>query len=377
METSRLISREYWESPEIDLRLNPRRRFDTGGLVEFLRDDCRIDSAVVLATSGSSGPTKFVVLSRTALLHSARSVVSHSGLLREDVSLAGLSGFHVGGLGIYVRAYVTGSRVVEMDTNRWVRDGSALVSVIEREGVTLTSMTPTHLHDLVRHEVRSPDSLRLVFLGGGRMDSSLIERARDLGWPIRVSYGMTEAGSQVATSLDDACDWLPLLSHWEVREAVDGTGGVRLAIRGASLFSGYARKVDGAWEFDPGRDGDGWFVTGDQCELREGALRFLGRADDLVKISGELVSLAGINQLAASIARELGGDAAVVAIPDSRRENELVVVMEDGDAATFLQLLNRELDGIERVGRIVMVECLPRTEIGKLDQEALRRLAGA
>jgi O-succinylbenzoic acid--CoA ligase len=373
VETTRLTSSEYWESDSIDLRLNPRREIDAVGLDPFLRDDVGIQSSVVLATSGSSGGFKFVVLSKSALLNSARAVIEHSGLGRDDMSLAGLSGFHVGGLGIYARAFLSGSEIVEMDSAGWKRDGSDLVRVLEEKSVTLTSMTPTHLHDLVSHKAQCPDALRLVFLGGGRMDAALIEKARELGWPIRVSYGMTEAGSQIATARDDSVDLLPVLPHWETKVDIDG----RLAIRGEALFSGYAIREGAQWKFEDARDGGGWFVTGDRCELQDGMLRFSGRADDLVKISGELVSLSEVNRLAESVAREMGSDAAAIALPDDRRENELVVVMKacERDASDLLCDLNSQLDGIEAVRRVVFVDQLPRTEIGKLDRVRLEQMA--
>ena len=373
METTRLTSSEYWESDSIDLRLNPRREIDAVGLDPFLRDDVGIQSSVVLATSGSSGGFKFVVLSKSALLNSAQAVIEHSGLGRDDMSLAGLSGFHVGGLGIYARAFLSGSEIVEMDSAGWKRDGSDLVRVLEEKSVTLTSMTPTHLHDLVSHKAQCPDALRLVFLGGGRMDAALIEKARELGWPIRVSYGMTEAGSQIATARDDSVDLLPVLPHWETKVDIDG----RLVIRGEALFSGYAIREGAQWKFEDARDGGGWFVTGDRCELQDGMLRFSGRADDLVKISGELVSLSEVNRLAESVAREMGSDAAAIALPDDRRENELVVVMKacERDASDLLCDLNSQLDGIEAVRRVVFVDQLPRTEIGKLDRVRLEQMA--
>lgn len=375
METTELTSSRYWESADVDLRLNPRRKIDSEGLVSYLEQQRGIRSAVVLATSGSTGAFKFVVLSREALLHSARAVIEHCGLGSGDVSLAGLSGFHVGGLGIYARACLTGSRVVEMDTGTWQRDGARMIRAIEENEVTLTSMTPTHLHDLVTHGVRAPGSLRLVFLGGGRMDPRLIRNARELGWPVRVSYGMTEAGSQVATARDDSVEWLPILKSWETRVEDDG----RLAIRGKALFSGYVQREGDGWSFDGGRNEDGWYVTGDRCDLEGERLRFRGRADDLVKISGEFVSVAEVNALASSIANELGSDAAVVAVSDDRRGQELVLVLEacDRDADEFLGDLNRELDGIEAVRRVVLVEELPRTEIGKLDRVELDRIAAA
>ncbi len=372
METTGLTGAAYWESADVDIRLNPKRSIDDSGLHDFLTGECGIEAAVVMATSGTSGGFKFAVLPKAALLNSARCVINHCGMTPEDVWLAGLSGFHVGGLGIFARAYVTGSRLIDFP-GEWERDGRRLIAAIEESGATLTSMTPTHLHDLVSHGAKAPASLRGLLLGGGKMEPILVDRARQLGWPVWPSYGMTEACSQIATSIEGAVDRLPVLEGWELKTDEEG----RLAIRGESLFAGYAIKETGGWRFDEARNGEGWFVTGDRCELEEGILQFLGRADDLVKVSGELISISRLNSLAGRIAHDHGMDVAVVAVPDERRENSLVLVVEASrsGAREILSWINAELDPIEQLSRVVPVKVLPRTDIGKLDRAALVELA--
>lgn len=373
METTDLTSARYWESEAIDLRLNPRRGIEADGLIDFLRGERGIRSSVVLATSGSSGGAKFVVLSKRALLASAAAVNEFLGFNENDVSLAGLSGFHVGGLGIYARAFLSGSRVVELAPGPWRRDGSLLVESVERTGATLTSMTPTHLHDLVAGRVCCPEPLRVVLLGGGRIDTGLVDPARELGWPIRASYGMTEAASQIATARDGETEWLPILPHWETRTGEDG----RLAIRGPALFSGYATRGESGWCFEEAADGEGWFATGDRCEVREGTLRFLGRADDLVKVSGELVSVGEVRDRVAELGVEAGLETAVVVVPDARRGHEFVLVVagEEREAGAFHESLRGRLEGLARPARWIAVEALPRTEIGKVDTSELTRIA--
>jgi crotonobetaine/carnitine-CoA ligase len=186
---------------------------------------------------------------------------------------------------------------------------------------------------------------------------------------------MTEACSQIATSTDGSIDHLPVLEGWELRT----DGEERLAIRGESLFAGYAIKESAGWRFDEARDGEGWFVTGDRCVLEKGILQFRGRVDDLVKVSGELVSISRLNSLAGRIAHDHGMDVAVVAVPDERRENSLVLVVEASRSGgrEMLSWINAELDPIERIGRAVSVEKLPRTEIGKLDRDTLQSEAMA
>lgn len=369
METTELTSADYWESEGNDIRLNPRRNIDASGLPEFLEKECGVRSTVVMATSGSSGGFKFALLSKAALLASAEAVVNHCDIRKEDVWLAGLSDFHVGGLGIFARAHVAGSRVVSLPDFRWQRDGAPFLEAIRQSRATLTSLTPTHLHDLVRAGAAAPESLRGVLLGGGAIDRDLVARARELGWPTWPSYGMTEACSQVATSVDGTADWLPILPHWEC----EATTGGRLKIRGNALFSGYASRGSGGWKLDSAVDENGWFVTGDRCELAEQTLRFLDRADDLVKVSGELVSLSSIESTARKVGAAVGLELAVVALPDERRGTEIAVVAEAGGEG-LLDRINDDLEGIETVRRIVPVSALPRTDIGKIDREALRRL---
>lgn len=358
METPDLSSPAYWESGEVDIRLNPKRPVDVAGLRAFLEGECGLRSSVVIATSGSSGSAKFVVLAKSALLSSARAVNAHCGLGAEDRWLGGLSTFHVGGLGIFARAVSNGASVFPMAWDTWTRDGAALIAALADSRATLTSLTPVHLGDLVRAGVKAPASLRGVFLGGGRIDPAIVEKARELGWPVWATYGMSESASQIATSTGGAIDWLPLLPIWAT--AIDAQG--RLRIRSEALFTGYATKGAGGWTFDTARDEEGWFTSGDRVELRDGALRFLGRSDDLVKVSGELVSLSSLSARVAAC----GWTGLVVAVPHDRRENELVLVIE-GETGNALAIFNAGLPPLEQVSRVISLGQLPRTEVGKID----------
>jgi o-succinylbenzoate---CoA ligase len=363
MEAIDLNSLAYWESAAIDIRLNPKRPVDSTGLRDFLESDCGLHSSVVIATSGSSGAAKFVVLAKSALLTSARAVNAHCGVTDRDVWLGGLSTFHVGGLGIFARAACNGATVFPMAWDAWTRGGEALIAAIGESRATLTSLTPVHVGDLVRAKAKVPSSLRGVFLGGGRIDPLLVEKARALGWPVWATYGMSESASQIATSTGGAIDWLPLLPIWEAATGAEG----RLRIRGEALFSGYATKGGCGWSFDTARDDEGWFTTGDRVELRGRELRFLGRGDDLVKVSGELVSLSLLSERVAAC----GLTGLVVALPHDRREHELALVLEGlavGETEKALAIFNEGLAAIEQVSRVVTLRQLPRTDAGKIDR---------
>lgn len=366
-----LTSAAYWESGEVDLRLNPRRAFEAEGLLPFLKEELELRGIVVMATSGSSGVPKFAILRKEALLASAKAVVAHLTLTKQDSWLAGLADFHVGGLGIYARAFLTGAELHQFEAYPWSRDGSRFLAALTETEAAWTSLTPTHLHDLVEHGVASPRSLRGLLLGGGKIEPTLVARARTLGWPVRASYGMTESSSQIATGEVGEPSWLSVLPGWEL--ATDSKN--RLQIRGAPLFSGYVSRGKGSWQFDPAVDEDGWFTTGDFVEVKEDRLRHLGRSDDLIKVLGELVSLSGVESRLNSLLYPLGAVGAIVAVPDSRSGHELVAVVEtEKEGGNFESVFATEMKGLERPRRIITVAELPRTAIGKLDREALRSL---
>ncbi len=374
MEKIDLISADYWASPRIDLRLNPKRSYEVEGLWEAACDLAGVESAIVLATSGSEGhgsegQVKYVVLEKSALLASGKAVNAHCNIGPGDVWLAGLSTFHVGGLGIYARAYLSGSRIVTMPWDEWKKDGSLFVEACDEGQVTVTSLTPVHLFDLVEHRVKCPSSLRGVFIGGGALSEELANRAHDLNWPLWTTYGMTESASQIATSLElsPILPILPILPIWET--AIDKQTG-RLKIRGKALFSGYLtfQKESRDWSFDSARDADGWFTTGDSVNLSKDGLHFKDRADDLVKVLGELVSVRKLEKELCN----LGLKAAVIPKPHPRRGHEFIAFIEGSDEEiSRATQFNASQPELEKLAELVVLEELPTTEIGKIDRSEL------
>lgn len=330
-----------WLSDETHVLLNPRtpeaERLRLESLVTGL------PGHVWLSTSGTSGALKLTALSKGAMLASASAVNRHLHSDSSDVWLCVLPTFHVGGLSIYARAFLSGARVV--------REGW--------EGVTLASLVPAQVSDLVRARTKAPQSLRAVVIGGGSLSPSLLEQARELGWPLLPSYGMTECCSQVATATLASSD-LVLLDHIEARIELDG----RLALRSEALLTGYATE-DGF--VDP-KDADGWFVTEDVASLEERTLRVAGRRGDFVKIGGESVDLSRLDRILA----ELGADAAVVAIPDERLGHVIALAVASGDAEAIAQAFNGRVFPFERARRTIRVGTIPRTELGKIQRNRIR-----
>lgn len=371
MDAPRVIA---FESGTTDVLLNPRLpRREAERLESIVRGLPRLERHVWVTTSGSSGALKLVALSKEALLASAAAVNRHLDARSGEVWCSPLPGFHVGGIGIRARAWLSSSRVV--DLSEW--SARAFVALCAEKGVTLSALVPAQVSDLVMEGSRAPAAMRAIVIGGGALAPSVYEAARALGWPILPSYGMTEACSQVATaplrSLEETTfPRLEVLSHLEVR-LVAG----RLAVRGASLLTGYGIEEDGRPRFiDPKQDG--WFVSEDAAQIEtEGARTLvhpLGRSSDFVKIGGESSSLARLQEIAERAAQRRGADAAVLAIADERLGAVIHLAVSDESVA---DLVRRAYDeGVlpfERA-RAVHVVPIPRSPLGKIRREDLRKL---
>jgi len=348
---------------------------------------------VFVATSGTSrgvgAGLRWVALSRRALLASAEAVNRHLGARPGDTWAHALPLFHVGGLGILVRAWLSGARVEDAAGGDW--DPGRFHRRARASGATLTALVPAQLHDLVSAGLRAPASLRAAVIGGGRLDPELHLSARALGWPCLASYGLTETASQIATaplaSLEhSSCPRaLPLLAHAEARVEDEGL----ISVRASSLLSCYVEIEDGqARRWDP-RGADGWFTTEDLGAMHARGLEVRGRRTETVKVLGELVWLPRVEASAARwAAREPAlarrrVDLAVAALPHARLGHELVlaIALDPGPqppVAALAESLRRfEEDTalpFERVRRVAAVESIPRTPLGKCRRALLASL---
>lgn len=328
------------------------------GLIEIARADPRLAGHVLVATSGSSGKPKWIALSKRALLASAAAVNAHLGATADDRWLCALPDFHVGGIGVHSRAYLLG-QAATVFRSRWQGRAREFAALCERDKITLTSLTPTQVFDLVAEELAAPSQLRVVIVGGGRLDGDLKQRATALGWPLWESYGMTEAASQIATGPGHDEGWLPVLPHWDISSGSEG----RLRIRGTALFSGTLT----AGKFrEANVDLEGWFEATDRVEIRGRELRFIGRADDLVKVRGELVSLDEARRRLDEIAGPPSRGATVMAVPDERLGHRLIAVFEGQVDSEVVARFNDGAAPFARLEEARSVPSFPRTALGKI-----------
>jgi len=340
-----------WLSDASRVLLNPRMpEEEQRRLRSFVVD---LPAHLWLATSGTTGALKLTALSKRAVLASAAAVNRHLEAGARDVWCCVLPTFHVGGLGIHARAFLSGSRVV---TATW--DARRFT---EMQDVTLAALVPAQVSDLVRERLHAPRALRAIVVGGGALSEQLYLEARAIGWPLLPSYGMTECASQAATATLESAE-LILLDHLEA-QVEDG----RLAFRGESLFTGYGTEngfVDPKVE--------GWFLSEDLGAVEGRILRVGGRRGDFVKIGGESVDLGRLEAILATVA---GLRAALLAVPDERLGHVIHVVVEAGsDAAAITHAYDARVHPFERARRVHQVAEIPRSSLGKVSRTKLAGL---
>lgn len=322
--------------------------------------------AAVLPTSGSSGRPKGVALSRRAFLAAIAASAAVLGWQEDDRWLLSLPLAHVGGLSILLRCLAARRAVVLADPTPSF-EPRVVAEQLERDAVTLVSWVPTQLRRMLQLPgFVLPASVRAILVGGAAASPALMQEAAGRGWPCYLTYGATEAASQIATQRAPAVAGCgPPVPGVEVRVGEDG----RVALRGDNLLSYYL--PSGACGLDPG----GFFAPGDLGRFdEEGHLHVLGRADDVIVTGGENVHPL---QIEAALEEDPAiAAAAVFPLPDEEWGQVVAaaVVARAGavpDLERLRRSLRRTLPGYALPRRLFPLDALPQNAVGKLDRRAL------
>ncbi len=345
-------------------------------------------TAVIVATSGSTGDPAGVVLPAHALRAAAEAFTQRSGVPRGHRWVAALPLHSIGGLMVAVRALVAGDVPVAVDSlggaARFTVDGFAAATERARalgsqDGRPLAvSLVPPMLAALDAAQQEGWDLLSAydaVLVGGAAAPRSLVERLRGLGVRIRLSYGMSETCGGVVF------DGRPLAGT-HVRADEEG----RLRIRGPQVALGYRRGRD-SWRWSSDSEGIREFTTSDVGVVHgDGTVEVTGRCDDIVQVGGSAVSLPAVREALQADPRVAAAE--VVALPAEAWGAEVVAfvvpaAVSEPDGVPAEPDIARELAAhvVEALGRPArprafhLVPELPMLGSGKVDRHALVDMA--
>jgi malonyl-CoA/methylmalonyl-CoA synthetase len=335
------------------------------------------DLAAILYTSGTTGRSKGVMLTRENLASNAEALVGLWRFTDGDVLLHALPVFHTHGLFVATNCVLySGASII---FQRAFQPAAVLAALPK---ATVMMGVPTFYTRLLADPglTRAVTSHVRLFISGSAplSPATHAEWKERTGHAILERYGMTETNMITSNPYDGVRKagtvGMPLPG---VSVRITGPGGVlpqgeagAIEVRGPNVFKGYWRLPEKtAEEFR-----DGWFVTGDMGAFdAEGYLSILGRAKDLV-ITG------GLNVYPAEVEAALDdlpgvAASAVIGVPHPDFGEAVVAcVVGKVDPEAVRAALRERLAAFKIPKRVLVLEDLPRNAMGKVQKAELRRV---
>ncbi len=298
--------------------------------------DVEDGDAVVVATSGSTGTAKGVVLTRDAVRASARLGSRRLPSGADTHWLACLPLSHVGGLSVLFKALDTGADLTVLD-----KFDADAVNRAASDGCTHVSLVPTTLRRI------DPSIFRCILVGGSRPPSDRLPH-------VIATYGLTETGSGVVYDgrpLDDV----------EIATTDDG----EILIKSPTNMRSYR---DGSTSIDS----NGWLHTGDVGSFRDGVLSVDGRLDDMIKTGGEKVWPDVVERVVSTVFPD--SIVCIVGVNDEEWGQMVVAATTDPDldVASLRDAVGSELPMFCAPKRVVQLPQIPTTSLGKIRRGAVR-----
>ena len=275
-------------------------------------------------------------------------------------------------------------------------DPQSVVDLVNSEAVTVSLGVPTvwlAVRDLLEKNDAYLPTLKTLVIGGSAVPPSLYDDLDKRGISVVHAWGMTEMSpigtvSRIVAELADAPHavqrekrlkqgrFAPLVA-WKILDENgndvprDGKTAGDLWVRGPSVTASYYRVGSDLPCFK-----DGWFHTGDVCTMDElGYLQLVDRSKDLVKSGGEWISSVDLENTL--MGHPAVREAAVIGLPHEKwvERPVAVVALRDGqqvDEPSLKAWLGERIAKWMVPDRIIFVDAIPRTGVGKFLKRELR-----
>ena len=353
-------------------------------------------AAILCYTSATTGDPKGVAFThRSTVLHAfAAGTVDALGIGQTDTVMPVVPMFHVNAWGVPYLVPMIGAKLVMPGPKL---DPASIIELVNDEAVTMSLGVPT-VWLAVRDELDKRDaylpSLKNLVIGGSACPPSLFDDLKRRGIQTIHAWGMTEMSpigttSRLTSPLSDASPQdqrqklltqgrFNALVAWKLLDEAgnevphDGKTPGDLWVRGAAVTASYYRVGDDLPCF-----ADGYFHTGDVCTVDElGYLQIVDRSKDLVKSGGEWISSVDLENML--MGHPAIREAAVIGLPHEKwvERPVAVVALREGEAVEESAVQAWLAERIAKwmvPDRVVFVDAIPRTGVGKFLKRDLRK----
>ena len=302
---------------------------------EFLAEWQNDSPSVLVHTSGSTGKPKPLWVEKRRMEASARITCEFLGLHAGDTALLCLPLDYIAGKMMVVRALTCGLRLVSVEP---------CGMPVWDQPIDFAAMVPLQVWNLLHDEAGRKRLMEVkhLIIGGGAIDDALARELRSFPHAVWSTYGMTETLSHIALrrlSGLDASDWYSPFPSVEVKANADNC----LVINAPLVH-------------------DGPLTTNDIVELADGRFKVLGRKDNVICSGGVKIQIEEVERM---LRPHLAWPYMVTYAPDPRLGQQVVLLLERGDASEAATVCQAILPKYWQPRHIMVVSRLPYTATGK------------
>jgi O-succinylbenzoic acid--CoA ligase len=327
------------------------------------------NESVVIFTSGSTGFPKGVVHTFKSLINQIEKSQIVLNQKKNDRWIASLPFYHIGGFQIICRSLLYGCSIIIPKSLSFENLGES----ISRLKPTHISLVSAQLDKLINQKIAAPKSIKVSLIGGGFVEDDLIHQSAKIGWkPIRV-YGSSETASLITS-----------INNKEIKLKPESSGkpleGVKIRINKDSEILIKSSGLFKEYLFDKKetelKKKNGFYYSGDLGFLdKDGYLFVEARRNDLIVSGGENVNPIEVEKVLKSF--DFIKEACVFPKPNKiwGQIVAAVVVSKDSkiDEKYLREKLKQKLAGFKVPKEIIFTKNLPKTALGKLAREKIKR----
>ncbi len=337
-------------------------------------EHCQVDDIVFsITTSGSQDQPKTALISRKNIIAHCRSFSQSIAIEENSVWLNCMPMHHIAGVMIVFRCWYYNADMLL----HYGFDVKKIWRELFQYQVTHISLVPPMLARLLDYQSSLQGdksiakSLHTVLVGGDRLSQALYQRAVAAGWPVFISYGMTEAASTIA--IGRQADRLELLPGLSAR--VDAKGVLQL--KGEMIISAYATQ-----HIKENREcfEQGWFKTSDLAQIEGRTVTLSGRNDHIIITAGKNISPQFVEDLLSNVPDI--DDFAIGKYRPAESDNEwgdtivALISLHQGqfDIEEFKCWLSENIQPVFQPRLFIIVDQIPRNSLGKIERNKIQSI---